>query len=152
MDVEQKLQDAGLVLPKTAKPIANYVTAVKAGNLLFLSGHGPSNDGKTKLSGKLGRELTVEEGYQVARNIALNCLATVKEVIGDLNSVHRVVKVFGIVNCTEEFRDQPKVINGCSDLLVAVFGDTGKHARSAIGASALPNQIPVEIEMILEIK
>jgi enamine deaminase RidA (YjgF/YER057c/UK114 family) len=151
MSAEQKLKELGLMLPQPPKPVANYVPAVKTGNLLFISGHGPYNDGKTKISGKVGRELTVDEGYQVARNVALNCLATVKAAVGDLDKVKRVVKLLGMVNCTEDFKDQPKVINGCSDLLVAIFDEAGKHARSAVGMQALPNQIPVEIEMILEI-
>ena len=150
MNVEQNLKELGLTLPPPPKPLASYVTVVKTGNLLFVSGHGPYDDGKTKLSGKIGEELTIEEGYQVARNVALNCLASVEAAIGSLDMVKQVVKVLGMVNCTEDFKDQPKVINGCSDLLVAVFGEAGKHARSAVGVQALPNQIPVEIEMILE--
>jgi len=151
MSAEQKLKELGLMLPQPPKPVANYVPAVKTGNLLFISGHGPYDDGNTKISGKVGRELTMEEGYQAARNVTLNCLATVKAAVGDLDKVKRVVKLLGMVNCTDDFKDQPKVINGCSDLLVAIFEDAGKHARSAVGMQALPNQIPVEIEMILEI-
>ena len=151
MGAEQKLKELGLFLPPPPKPVANYVPTVKTGNLLFVSGHGPYDDGKTKISGKVGRELTVEEGYQTARNVALNCLASIKATIGDLDEVKRFVKLLGMVNCTDDFKDQPKVINGCSDLLVAIFEDAGKHARSAVGMQALPNQIPVEIEMILEI-
>lgn len=151
MSAEQKLNELGLILPQPPKPVANYVPAVRIGNLLFVSGHGPYNDGKTKTSGKVGRELTIEEGYQTARNVTLNCLASVKDTVGDLNKVKRVVKLLGMVNCTEDFKDSPKVINGCSDLLVTIFGEAGKHARSAVGMQALPNQIPVEIEMILEI-
>jgi len=151
MSADLKMKELGLILPQPPKPVANYVPAVKTGNLLFVSGHGPYNDGKAKISGKVGRELTIEEGYQTARNVALNCLASVKATIGDLDKVKRVVKLLGMVNCTDDFKDQPKVINGCSDLLVAIFGDVGKHARSAVGMQALPNQIPVEIEMILEI-
>ncbi|MBA7700296.1 hypothetical protein ES703_109007 [subsurface metagenome] len=151
MSAEQKLKELGLMLPQPPKPVANYLTAVKTGNLLFISGHGPYDDGNTKISGKVGRELTMEEGYQAARNVTLNCLATVKAAVGDLDKVKRVVKLLGMVNCTEDFKDQPKVINGCSDLLVAIFDEAGKHARSAVGMQALPNQIPVEIEMILEI-
>ena len=151
MNAEQKLNELGITLPKPPRPVANYVPAVKTGNFLFLSGHGPRNDGQTKISGKVGRELTIEEAYQTARNVGLNCLATIKDTIGDLNKVKRVVKLLGMVNCTEDFKDQPKVINGCSDLLVNIFGEAGKHARSAVGMQALPNQIPVEIEMILEI-
>ena len=151
MSAEQKLVELGLTLPKPPKPVANYVTAVKTGNLLFVSGHGPYDDGKIKVSGKVGRELTIEEGYQVARNVALNCLASVKAAIGNLDEVTRVVKLLGMVNCDEDFKAQPNVINGCSDLLVDIFGEAGKHARSAVGMQALPNQIPVEIEMILEV-
>jgi len=151
MSAEQKLNELGLTLPQPPKPEATYVPAVKTGNLLFVSGHGPYNDGKAKISGKVGRELTIEEGYQTARNVALNCLASVKDTVGDLNKVKRVAKLLGMVNCTEDFKDSPKVINGCSDLLVTIFGEAGKHARSAVGMQALPNQIPVEIEMILEI-
>ena len=151
MGAEQKLKELGIILPQPPKPLANYVLAVRTGNLLFVSGHGPYDDGKTKISGKIGRELTVEEGYQTARNVALNCLASIKATIGDLDKVKRFVKILGMVNCTDDFKEQPKVINGCSDLLVAIFEDAGKHARSAVGMQALPNQIPVEIEMILEI-
>jgi enamine deaminase RidA (YjgF/YER057c/UK114 family) len=151
MDIEKKLNELGISLPASPKPIANYVPAVRAGNLLFVSGHGPYNDGKSILSGKLGKELTVEEGYKTARNVALNCLASIQAALGDLNKVKRVVKLLGMVNCTEDFKDQPKVINGASDLLVEVFGDAGRHARSAVGMQSLPNGIPVEIEMILEV-
>ena len=151
MSAEMKLKDLGLSLPQTPKPLANYVPAVKTGNLLFVSGHGPYNDGKSLTSGKLGKELTVEQGYQTARNVALNCLASVRSTLGDLDKVKRVVKLLGMVNCTEDFKDQPKVINGASDLLVEIFGEAGKHARSAVGMQSLPNGIPVEIEMILEV-
>ena len=152
MDIEKKLEDLKIRLPQPPKPVANYIPAVLVGNLLFVSGHGPYDDGKTKLSGKLGKELSIEEGYQVARNVALNCLASVKGTLGGLNKIRRVVKLLGMVNCTEEFKDPPKVINGASDLLVEIFGDPGRHARSAVGMQALPNGIPVEIEMILEVE
>ena len=152
MGAEARLVELGLVLPEQPKPVANYVPAVRVGNLLFVSGHGPYNDGKTKIEGKLGRELTVEEGYQTARNVAMNCLASVKAELGSLDRVKRFVKLLGMVNCTEDFREPPKVINGCSDLLVDLFGDAGKHARSAVGMQALPFAIPVEIEMILEVE
>ena len=151
MSAEKKLKDLGITLPSAPNPVANYVTAVKVGNLLFLAGHGPFKDGKTKISGKVGKELTVEEGYQAARNMTLNCLATIKATLGDLDKVKRVVKLLGMVNCTEDFKDQPKVMNGCSDLLVEIFGEAGKHARSAVGMQALPGGISVEIEMILEV-
>ena len=151
MDAEKKLKELGISLPAPPKPVANYVPAVRVGNLLFVSGHGPYNDGKTIISGKLGKELTVEEGYKTARNVALNCLASIKATLGDLNKAKRVVKLLGMVNCTEDFKDAPKVINGASDLLVEIFGDAGRHARSAVGMQSLPNGIPVEIEMILEV-
>ncbi len=152
MDIEKRLKDLGIKLPEPPRPAANYVQAVRTGNLLFISGHGPYDDGKTILSGKLGKELTIEEGYRTARSVALNCLASVKAVLGGLDKVKRVVKLLGMVNCTEDFRDQPKVINGASDLLVEVFGEAGRHARSAVGMQSLPNGIPVEIEMILEVE
>ena len=139
MSAEKKLKELGISLPPFPKPVANYVPAVRVGNLLFVSGHGPYNDGKTLTSGKLGKELTVDQGYQTARNVALNCLASIRAAIGDLDRVKRVVKLLGMVNCTEDFKDQPKVINGASDLLVEVLGDAGKHARSAVGMQALPN-------------
>ncbi|TRZ49079.1 RidA family protein [bacterium] len=151
MSAEKKLKDLGITLPTPPQPIANYVRAVRAGNFLFVSGHGPYNDGKIKMVGKVGRELTVEEGYQLARNVGLNCLATVKAAMGDLDKVKRVVKLLEMVHCTEDFKNQPKVINGCSDLLAEIFGEIGKQARLAVGMQALPNRIPVEIEMILEV-
>jgi enamine deaminase RidA (YjgF/YER057c/UK114 family) len=151
MSAEKRLKELGISLPAAPKPVANYVPSVRVGNLLFVSGHGPYNDGKTILSGKLGKDLTVEGGYQTARNVALNALSSVKAALGDLDKVRRVVKLLGMVNCTEDFKDQPKVINGASDLLVEIFGEAGKHARSAVGMQSLPNEIPVEIEMIMEV-
>jgi enamine deaminase RidA (YjgF/YER057c/UK114 family) len=152
MNAEQKLKELGIILPESPKPLANYVRAVRTGNLLFVSGHGPYNDGKTLISGKLGKEVTIEEGYKTSRNVALNCLASIRAALGSLDKVKRVVKLLGMVNCAEDFKDQPKVINGASDLLVEIFGEAGRHARSAVGMQALPNQIPVEIEMILEVE
>ncbi|MDH7499362.1 MAG: RidA family protein [candidate division NC10 bacterium] len=151
MSAEARLKGLGISLPAAPKPVANYVPAVRVGNLLFVSGHGPYSDGKTILSGKLGKDLTVEQGYQTARNVTLNALSSVRAALGDLDRVRRVVKLLGMVNCTEDFPDQPKVLNGASDLLVEIFGEAGKHARSAVGMQSLPNQIPVEIEMILEV-
>jgi len=150
--VEKKLKEMGITLPEAAKPIASYVTTVRTGNLLYTAGHIPYNDGKTKLTGKLGKDLSVEEGNKGARNVALNCLASVKASIGNLDKVKRVVKVLGMVNSTEDFKDQPKVMNGASDLLVEIFGEKGKHARSAVGVASLPNGASVEIEMILEVE
>lgn len=152
MKVEAKLAEMGLELPSAPKPVANYVRIVRAGNLLFVSGHGPYRDGKLQFVGKVGQDLTVEEGYQAARLVALNCLASVKEALGDLDRVKRVVKLLGMVNCAPEFGQQPEVINGASDLLVELYGDAGRHARSAVGMNALPRGIAVEIEMILEVE
>jgi enamine deaminase RidA (YjgF/YER057c/UK114 family) len=151
MGVEAKLKELGLELPPTPRPAANYVGAVQTSNLLFISGHGPMKDGKFTYLGKLGKDLSIEEGYEAARLVALNCLASAKSVIGDLDRITRVVKILGMVNCTEDFDDQPKVVNGASDLLVQLFGDSGRHARSAVGMQALPFSIAVEIEMIFEV-
>ncbi len=150
--VEAKLEALGLTLPTPPAPVANYVRAVQVGNLVFLSGHGPTRDGKQAYQGKVGAERTTEEGYEAAKLVMLNCLASLKEAIGDLDRVERIVKLLGMVNCTEDFGDQPKVINGASDLQVELFGEKGRHARSAVGMQALPMQITVEIEMIVQIK
>jgi len=153
MGAEANLTAKNITLPAPNAPLANYVTSVRTGNLLFLAGHGPSRDSKAPTKGKLGRDLTVEQGYQAARDVGIALLSTTRAALGSLDKVKRVVKVLGMVNCTEDFPDPPKVINGCSDLMVEVFGDTiGKHARSAVGMASLPNSIPVEIEMILEVE
>jgi enamine deaminase RidA (YjgF/YER057c/UK114 family) len=151
MSVEAKLRELGLDLPPTPRPAANYVGAVQTGNLLFISGHGPSKDGKFMCIGKIGKDLSVEQGYEAARLVALNCLASAKAVLGDLDRIKRVVKILGMVNCTEDFGEQPQVINGASDLLVHLFGDAGRHARSAVGMQSLPFSMAVEIEMIFEV-
>ena len=131
-------------------PVGNYIGAVTVGNLVFLSGHGPrETDGPVE--GKLGDTLTLEQGQQAARNVGLNMLATLKAKIGDLDRVRRVVKVLGMVNVAPDFRDHPKVINGFSDLMIEVFGDPGRGGQSAVGMGSLPFQIPVEVEMIVEI-
>lgn len=147
---EDKLKDLGIELPPPTKPVANFVKYVKTGNLVFLAGHGPCDPEVPR--GKLGKDLSIEQGYQAARQTATCLLSTLKDAIGDLNKVKRVVRVFGMVNCTADFTDQPKVINGCSDLLTEVFGEQGKHARAAVGMNSLPSIIPVEIEMIVEIE
>ena len=153
MGAEARMKERNITLPAPPSPMANYVGAVRVGNLLFCSGHGPiRSDGKPMAQGKLGRELSVEQGYQVAREVGLNLLATTRASLGSLDKVRRVVKVLGMVNSAEGFGDQPKVINGFSDLMVEVFGDAGKHARSAVGMAELPMGIPVEIEMILEVE
>lgn len=151
-DPEQQLQTLGIQLPTTTQPIANYVKYVRVGNLVFLSGHGPSRPDGTSVTGKLGKDLSIEQGYEAARLTGISLIATLKDAVGgDLKKVKRVVKVLGLVNCTDTFTDQPKVINGFSDLMTAVFGAAGKHARSAVGTNALPGGIAVEIEMIVEV-
>ena len=152
MKAEEKLKEIGLELPPAVQPVANYVTAVRTGNLVFLSGQGPLREDGTLITGKIGSDLTQDEGYEAARRVGLGLLASLKTEIGDLDKVRRVVKILGMVNCMPDFIDQPKVINGASDLLVDVFGDKGKHARSAVGMNALPMNIAVEIEMIVEVE
>jgi enamine deaminase RidA (YjgF/YER057c/UK114 family) len=149
---EKRLKELGIVLGPVSSPVANYVNAVRTGNLLYLAGKGgpPGPDGK-RPKGKLGREFTVEQGYRHARDTGLEILAVIRSELGSLDRVKRVVKVLGMVNAVPEFEDHPKVINGCSDLLVQVFGERGQHARSAVGMGSLPMQIPVEIEVIVEI-
>lgn len=151
MHIEAKLNEMGIEVPPAVTPVANYVPAVRSGNLVFLSGHGPFREDGSLITGKVGADLSVEQGYEAARRIAIGLLGSLKAEIGDLDKVKRVVKLLGLVNCTSEFADQPKVINGASDFFVAVFGDKGKHARSAVGTNALPLNIAVEIEMIVEV-
>jgi len=148
-DPEAKLKELGLTLPDAARPVANYVPAVRVGNLVFLSGHGECGE---QLKGKAGGGVSVEDAYNSARRVGLCLLSSLKNEIGDLRKVRRVVKLLGMVNSAPDFGDQPKVINGCSDLLVSVFGDRGRHARSAVGMGALPSNITVEIEMIVEVE
>lgn len=151
MEIEKRLKEMGLELQKPSAPVGNYVGAVRVGNLLFVSGHGPRRDGKLAMVGKLGREITLEQGYEAAQIVILNSLGTVKTELGDLDRVKRVVKLLGMVNCTADFKEQPKVIDGASDLLVKLYGEAGRHARSAVGMQSLPFNIPVEIEMVLEV-
>jgi enamine deaminase RidA (YjgF/YER057c/UK114 family) len=152
VSAEKKLKALGIDLGKVSSPVANYVNAVRTGNLLFLSGKGPREVNGARPKGKLGREYTVEQGYQHARTVGLDLLAVMQTELGSLDRVKRVVKVLGMVNATPEFEDQPKVINGCSDLFVEVLGERGKHARSAVGMGSLPMGIPVEIECVVEVE
>ena len=152
MQIENRLKDMGIELPPAVSPVANYVPAVRSGHLVFLSGHGPFDETGALITGKVGADLTAEQGYQAARRVGIGLLGSLKAEIGDLDNVNRVVKLLGMVNCGPEFTDQPKVINGASDLLVEIFGDKGKHARSAVGMNALPMNIAVEIEMIVEVE
>jgi enamine deaminase RidA (YjgF/YER057c/UK114 family) len=151
-DYDKKLKELGIELFAPSKPMANYVKAVRVGNLLYLAGHGPSRADGSNITGKVGADMTVEQGYDAAKQTGISILATLKGELGDLNKVKRIVKVLGMVNCTDTFTDQPKVINGFSDLMVAVFGEKGKHARSAVGMNSLPSNIAVEIEIIVEIE
>lgn len=151
-DAETKLKEKGIILVKPTSPVANYVNAVRVGNLLYLAGKGPTKPDNTNITGKVGRDLTVEQGYEAARLTAINHLAVIKSELGSLNKVKRIVKVLGMVNCTEDFKDQPRVINGYSDLMVEIFGEKGKHARSAVGMYALPFNMAVEVEVIIEIE
>jgi len=152
MEVEKRIRELGLELPEPSKPVAAYVPCVRVGNLLFVSGHGPVKNGKPTVTGKVGRDITEEKAYDVAAQVALNCLATIKAEVGDLDRVERVVKLLGFVASVEGFSRQPWVINGASELLIKIFGEKGRHARSAIGVNQLPLDIPVEIEMIVEVK
>jgi enamine deaminase RidA (YjgF/YER057c/UK114 family) len=146
------LKELGLVLPPVPKPIANFLPYRRAGSLLFLSGQGPRDENGASLTGKLGADITLEEGYRRARLVGLGLLAAMRDALGSLDGVDYVVKLLGMVNATPDFNDSPKVINGCSDLFVEVFGDAGRHARSAVGNVMLPNQISVEIEGIVAVK
>jgi len=149
---EENLRRLKIDLGVVSAPVANYVNAVRAGNLLFLAGKGPRADASGKRpQGKVGREYTAEHAYQHARTVGLDLLAVMRQELGSLDKVRRVVKVLGMVNAVPDFTDHPKVINGCSDLFVEVLGERGKHARSAVGMGSLPMGIPVEIECIVEV-
>jgi enamine deaminase RidA (YjgF/YER057c/UK114 family) len=152
MGAEANLKKLGIDLGTVSAPVANYVNAVRTGNLLFLAGKGPRADaGGARPTGKVGRDYTAEQAYQHARSVGLDLLAVMRQELGSLDKVKRVVKVLGMVNAVPEFTDHPKVINGCSDLFVEVLGEAGKHARSAVGMGSLPMGIPVEIECIVEV-
>jgi enamine deaminase RidA (YjgF/YER057c/UK114 family) len=151
-EIDNKLKELGVELFPPSKPMGTYVKAVRTGNLLYLAGHGPTKADGSNITGKVGKDLTLEQGAAAARQTGVALLSTLKGELGDLSKVKRIVKVLGMVNCTETFTDQPKVMNGFSDLMVAVFGERGKHARSAVGMYALPSNIAVEIEMIVEIE
>ncbi|MCF2444927.1 RidA family protein [Dyadobacter sp. CY345] len=152
-DYEARIKEKNIKLIKPVAPIANYVKAVQVGNLVYLSGHGPDKPEGGQMIGKVGAELTIEQGKEAARLTGISLISTLKGFLGgDLNKVKRIVKLLGMVNSTPEFDKHPMVINGCSDLLVEIFGENGKHARSAVGMGSLPGNIPVEIEMIVELK
>ena len=152
MSAEARLKELGIVLPSVPKPVANYLPYRLAGNILYLAGQGPRDESGEQLTGKLGKDISVEEGYRRARLVGLGLLAAMRDALGSLDRVDYIVKLLGMVNAVPDFNDSPKVINGCSDLFVEVFGDAGRHARSAVGNVMLPNQISVEIEGIVAVK
>jgi enamine deaminase RidA (YjgF/YER057c/UK114 family) len=151
MKIERRLKQLGIELAVPTTPMGTYVNAVRTGNLLYLAGKGPGLPGKKLPVGKVGRDFSKEQAYQYARETGLSLIAVMKAELGDLDRVKRIVKLLGMVNAVPEFGEQPEVINGCSDLLVEVFGERGRHARSAVGMASLPRGIPVEIECIVEI-
>jgi len=152
MFVEARLKSLGIELPKSPSPLANYVPFVITGNLLYLSGQGPREADGSFHTGKVGQEVTIEQAYQDARLTGLNLLAVMQGALGELDRIERVVKLLGMVNGTPDFLEHPQVINGCSDLMVEVFEEKGRHARSAVGMGSLPNNITVEVEAIVEIR
>jgi len=150
--IEQRLQELGITLPVPGEPKFSYIPCNQTGNLVYTSGQDCRIDGELMYTGKLGRDLTIEQGQEAARQTIINCLAVIKAHLGDLDRVVKVVKLLGFVNSAPGFADQPYVMNGASNLLVDVFGENGKHARSAIGTSDLPFHTPVEIELIVEVR
>ncbi len=153
MSIAQRLTELGITLPEVGSPIGNYVHAKRVGNLIYLSGKGPPDTGGKMPRGKLGTGMSVEEGYRHARGVGLVLIAAMRDALGgDLDRVEDIVKVLGMVNAAPDFEDHPKVVNGCSDLFVEIFGEHGRHARSAVGMSSLPGGIPVEIEVIVAVR
>ena len=151
-DPENRIKELGIRLTEPAAPTANFLKAVRIGNLVYLAGHGPDKPEGGQVIGKLGSDLTIEQGQEAARLVGISLLSSLKKEIGNLNKVKRIVKVLGMVNAVPTFTNHSQVINGFSDLMVQIFGENGKHARSAVGLSSLPANIPVEIEMIVELK
>ena len=150
-DPEARLRELNITLPSPPQPVANYVNGVRAGNLIFLAGKGPKYPDGREMTGKVGQDVTIEQGYEGARQTAINQLAVLKVMLGDLNKVKRIVKVLGMVNCDPSFVEQPAVINGFSDLMVEVFGERGRHARAAVAMTSLPRGQAVEIELVVEV-
>ena len=150
--VNKKIEELGIQLQKPVKPVANYVTTVQTGNLVFTSGHGPIGDDGQLILGQLGTDMDIEGGYQAARAVGIGLLSTLKATLGSLDRIKKVVKLVGFVNSSADFKDQPAVVNGASDLFVEIFGDKGRHARSAVGMVQLPGGIAVEVEMIVEVE
>ena len=151
MKIEDKIKALGIDLPSAPEPIANYIPCLQSGNLVFVSGQGPIINGKQLYTGKVGAEVTREEGYEAARACCINLLSQLKLFLGDLDKIKRVVHIKGYVASADDFTNQPAVINGASDLLVEIFGEAGRHTRCALGLNVLPTDIPVEVEMIVEV-
>jgi enamine deaminase RidA (YjgF/YER057c/UK114 family) len=151
-DPESKLDELGITLPQASSPVANYVNATRAGNIMFLAGKGPERENGELITGKVGTDLSIEQGYEAARLTGISLLSVLKAELGNLNRVKRILKVKGMVNAAPDFTQHPSVINGCSDLMVEVFGERGKHARAAVGMGSLPANIAVEIDMIVEVE
>lgn len=152
MSFEAKIKELGITVPDAPKPLAAYVAAVKDGNYVYTSGQLPFVAGELKFKGKLGKDLSVDQGYEAAKTCAINCLAAIKGQIGSLDNIEKIVKVVGFVSSASEFYDQPKVINGASELVGSIFGKAGEHARSAVGVAELPLNAAVEVEMVVKVK
>ena len=150
--IEVKLKEKGITIPEAPKPLASYIPAIQIGNLVFTAGQVPLVEGKLKYEGKVGTDVSLEDGQNAAEQCAVNCLSVIKSVVGSLDNIERIVKLTVFVASSEGFTDQPKVANGASDFIVEVFGEQGKHVRSAVGVSELPLNAPVEIEMIVQVK
>ena len=150
--VDKKIEELAIQLQKPVKPVANYVTTVQTGNLVFTSGHGPIGDDGQLILGQLGTDMDIEGGYQAARAVGIGLLSTLKATLGNLDRIKKIVKLVGFVNSSADFKDQPAVVNGASDLFVEIFGDKGRHARSAVGMVQLPDGIAVEVEMVVEVE
>tara|TARA_B100001142_G_scaffold327856_1_gene386506 strand:+ start:1669 stop:2127 length:459 start_codon:yes stop_codon:yes gene_type:complete len=152
MSFEDKLKELGIELNSPPSPVANYIPVQQTGNLIYLSGQGPRDKSGNFITGKVGEDISADEAYDLAKNTAINLISVMKSYLGSLDRIEKIVKVLGMVNSTSDFKDHPKVINGCSDFFVEVFGEKGRHARSAVGMGSLPNNMAVEIEIIVEVK
>ena len=152
MSFEDKLKELGIELNSPPSPVANYIPVQQTGNLIYLSGQGPRDKSGNFITGKVGEDISADEAYDLAKNTAINLISVMKSYLGSLDRIEKIVKVLGMVNSTSDFKDHPKVINGCSDFFVEVFGEKGRHARSAVGMGSLPNNMAIEIEIIVEVK
>jgi len=151
MSFEEKLKELGIELNSPPSPVANYIPVQQTGNLIYLSGQGPRDKSGNFITGKVGEDISADEAYELAKNTAINLISVMKSYLGSLDRIEKIVKVLGMVNSIPDFKDHPKVINGCSDFFVEVFGEKGRHARSAVGMGSLPNNMAVEIEIIVEV-